>query len=440
MLPCSGSMTDSLEQSSHRREHSNYIRGNDEDETGLHGPIAPSSSLFGASGGLYIINDIGNERERPTTLERRKESTSQTSPRKLNHLPKLNSTGTTKELFEMGFAIPPRKVADNLLDLYWDYVDSAYPWLDRPSIESAYESLWTKDSEQSMNERALHCTLNLMFATACVAFQGQPPLSRYQSSIVFFDRSQELMSYELKDLYNFEIVQMLLLTAVYLQHQKSPQKSFRSIGMAIHIAQELGLHIPETTEAMQDSRERDLARRVWNGCVIMDRYERSITQHIWPDKLLGLTFYFARICSMTFGCALKVPQSTSKQGLNPLVLSTMEMDSIHCSGATSLPSKAKFYVSFCQLHHIIGDVLETFYIPNGGIKNGPTKQSLEDISLIDKIATLFKIESELNNWASNLDPFFRKPSEALDATPSKHITREANVLRARSVHPLFRAS
>lgn len=143
---------------------------------------------------------------------------------------------------------------------------------------------------------------------------------------------------------------------------------------------------------------------------------------------------------MTFGCALKVPQSISKQGLNPLGLSTMEMDSIHCSGATSLPSKAKFYVSFCQLHHIIGDVLETFYISNGGIKNGPTKQSLEDTSLFDKIATLFKIESELNDWASNLDPFFKKPSEALDATPSKHITREANVLRARSVHPLFRAS
>jgi hypothetical protein len=81
------------------------------------------------------------------------------------------------------------------------------------------------------------------------------------------------MSYELMNVYNFEIIQILLLTAVYLQHQKSPQKSFRNIGMAIHIAQELGLHIPETTEAMDDSHERDLARRVWNGCVLMDRYE-----------------------------------------------------------------------------------------------------------------------------------------------------------------------
>jgi hypothetical protein len=184
-----------------------------------------------------------------------------------------NKIGAGKEAYDMQFAIPPRKVADNLLALYWDYVDSAYPWLDRSLIERAYESLWIKDGEQSMNERALHCILNLMFATACVAFQGQTPLSRHQSSTVFFDRAQELMSYELMNVYNFEIIQILLLTAVYLQHQKSPQKSFRNIGMAIHIAQELGLHIPETTEAMDDSHERDLARRVWNGCVLMDRYE-----------------------------------------------------------------------------------------------------------------------------------------------------------------------
>lgn len=250
----------------------NPSKGTNDSNTSPLGPGVSSSSLFGASGGLYIPDGIGNERDRRTALDSRRESTSQALPKELKQLPKLRMTGPGKEPSEIQFAIPPRKVADNLLALYWDYVDSAYPWLDRASVEDAYESLWVKDGDQSMNERVLHCILNLMFATACVAFQGQPPLSRYQSSVVFFDRAQELMSYEIKDLYNFDIIQMLLLTAVYLQHQKSPQKSFRNIGMAIHIAQELGLHIPATTEAMDDPHERDLARRVWNGCVIMDRY------------------------------------------------------------------------------------------------------------------------------------------------------------------------
>jgi hypothetical protein len=84
------------------------------------------------------------------------------------------------------------------------------------------------------------------------------------------------MSYELMDIYNFEIIQILLLTAVYLQHEKMPQKCFQNISTAIHIAQELGLHIPETIEAIKDSGERDLARQVWNGCVIMDRYDKTV--------------------------------------------------------------------------------------------------------------------------------------------------------------------
>lgn len=193
----------------------------------------------------------------------------------LKRLPKLQNKQRQNLPSEMQFAIPTRKVADHLLNLYWDYVDSAYPWLDRPSIEAAYETLWTRNGQLHMNERALHCILNLMFATSCVASQGQPPLSRYQSSVEFFERAQELMSYELMDIYSFEIIQILLLTAVYLQHDKMPQKCFRNISTAIHVAQELGLHIPENIDMIEDLREQDLARQVWNGCVIMDRYAKK---------------------------------------------------------------------------------------------------------------------------------------------------------------------
>lgn len=323
----------------------------------------------------------------------------------LKELPRLQKRGTKTEMTDVQFAIPPRKVADNLLNLYWDFVDSAYPWLDRASIEKAYETLWSKhgQAELAMDERALHCILNLMFATSCVASQGEPPLSRYQSSVVFFDRAQELMSYGLMEIYSFEIIQILLLTAVYLQHDKVPQKCFRNIATAIHIAQELGLHVPETTDAISDPRERDLARQVWNGCVIMDR-----------------------ICAMTFGCVLKVPQSLAKQGLNSLMLNSMEAS--RDTESVALPSKVNFYISFCRLHHIIGEVLEIFYIPRDDADRDGNASPY-----FDKFASLFRIESELNHWAANLHPFFQMPSDLADPTPTKHITREANILRARLV-------
>ncbi|CAG7923239.1 unnamed protein product [Penicillium olsonii] len=360
-----------------------------------------------------------------STSSNKRKRLSHTVTPPLKRLPKLQTKESEKQPSEMQFAIPTRKVADHLLNLYWDFVDSAYPWLDRPSIEAAYETLWTKNAQLSMNEKALHCILNLMFATSCVASQGQPPLSRYQSSVEFFERAQELMSYELMDVYNFEIIQILLLTAVYLQHDKMPQKCFRNISTAIHIAQELGLHIPENIEVIQDSRERDLARQVWNGCVIMDRYDSR------KSRLSSHELKAYRIASMTFGCDLKVPQSVAKQGLNSLVLNTTAAN----AGNTSLPSKVNFYISFCRLHHIIGEVLETFYISKeASTSPGSTKGASGVASKaipFDKFASLLRIESDLKDWAGNLHPFFKMPSDFDDQTPTKHITREANVLRAR---------
>lgn len=369
-----------------------------------HSPIVPSGSLFGASSGAQMLHDSRNESA--TSGFEKGEQRSRVQPKPLKELPRLQKRGTKTEPSDVQFAIPPRKVADHLLNLYWDFVDSAYPWLDRASIEKAYETLWSKDGEAelAMDERALHCILNLMFATSCVASQGEPPLSRYQSSVVFFDRAQELMSYGLMEIYSFEIIQILLLTAVYLQHDKVPQKCFRNIATAIHIAQELGLHVPETTEAISDPRERDLARQVWNGCVIMDR-----------------------ICAMTFGCALKVPQSLAKQGLSSLMLNSMEAS--RDTENVALPSKVNFYISFCRLHHIIGDVLDIFYIS----RDDTPRKDGNGSPYFDKFASLFRIESQLSNWAADLHPFFQMPSDLADPTPTKHITREANVLRARLV-------
>lgn len=81
------------------------------------------------------------------------------------------------------------------------------------------------------------------------------------------------MSFELMGIYNFEVIQMLLLTTIYSLHTETPVEGLRNISIAVHIAQELGLHVPATVDAIIDQRERDLARKVWNGCIMMDRYE-----------------------------------------------------------------------------------------------------------------------------------------------------------------------
>lgn len=139
---------------------------------------------------------------------------------------------------------------------------------------------------------------------------------------------------------------------------------------------------------------------------------------------------------MTFGCGLKISQKVAKQGLDSLVLNPMQ--SVGNSENPALPSKINFYVSFCRLHHIIGDILETFYISTDDtIESCPnkalTRMGLASSFSLDKFASLFRLELDLKKWAGSLHPFFQSPSDAADPTPTKRITREANVLRARSV-------
>ena len=144
----------------------------------------------------------------------------------------------------------------------------------------------------------------------------------------------------------------------------------------------------------------------------------------------------SRIASMTFGCALKVPQAVAKQGLDTLVLHSMEFAS--GTGNSALPSNMNFYISFCRLHHIIGDVLETFYNSSDSKADPDLSRNLTCVNLssplsFDKFTSLFRIESELCNWTENLHSYFRMPSDLEDPTPTKHMKRQANILRARFV-------
>lgn len=138
---------------------------------------------------------------------------------------------------------------------------------------------------------------------------------------------------------------------------------------------------------------------------------------------------------MTFGCAPKVSQAVAKLGQDTLVLHSMEFGGTR---NTALPSKAKFYISFCQLHHIIGDVLETFYNSSGSKADLDSSRNFTSVKFssplsFDKFTSLFRIESDLCNWAESLHSYFRMPSDLEDPTPTKHITRQANILRARFV-------
>lgn len=64
------------------------------------------------------------------------------------------------------FMLPPRKAADEMMEVYWHRFHVLFPFLCRPRFTSVYQSLWTGEYE-SINESSTYCLLNSIFAICC---------------------------------------------------------------------------------------------------------------------------------------------------------------------------------------------------------------------------------------------------------------------------------
>ena len=170
----------------------------------------------------------------------------------------------------LDYTLPPRRTADRLVGAYWLYVDPLYPFLDRQRWESTYESIFTGTPITS-DERIFVATLNAIFALSTQLMESISPDQRDSASDAYFHKAQELLDLNLWDPRSLELVQCLLLMSQYLQSSNCPHQTWMVVGAAVRTAQSLGLHLPQTSAEVTDGRERELWRRVWYGCVLMDR-------------------------------------------------------------------------------------------------------------------------------------------------------------------------
>jgi hypothetical protein len=156
------------------------------------------------------------------------------------------------------------------MQVYWDYVFPLYPFLIPDEMKDEYAKIWRGDS-LVYDESMLMCTLNVIFALASQLADFVPPTERETSADVFFSRAKGLFQFNLWDTGSIGLIQCLLLMAQYLQSTDSAHQCWIVTGLAIRNAQSLGLHLPQTINRLPTFRERQLARKIWHGCILMDR-------------------------------------------------------------------------------------------------------------------------------------------------------------------------
>ncbi|KFA56239.1 hypothetical protein S40293_00027 [Stachybotrys chartarum IBT 40293] len=191
-----------------------------------------------------------------------------------NHVFTRQSTNAVapgnQAFIEANRVLPTRRQADRLLSLYWTYVDPLYPFLDRPTWEQAYHGLFN-GLTISVDEHLFIATMNIIFALCTQLQESMTWEEREASSSIFFGRAQQLLPLNTWDPGSIELVQYLLLASQYLQSTDEPHQTWMVVGAAIRIAQGLGLHLNETAVEHPEMGDPSLLRRVWYGCVLMDR-------------------------------------------------------------------------------------------------------------------------------------------------------------------------
>ena len=235
--------------------------------TGLVGELSDNHEFFGCSSAGSFMQQIRAGIDLKLGIHpRSSEPGTGCGPSSLQQYAKTS----TSHKAEFEYVLPSRKTADALAKGYWDLIYPTYPFLDRISFEEAYQALWT-GSQTKMNERVLVCTVNVIFALGSQVSETVKPEERQETGKKYFDRAESLLEGYFWDAESIELISCFLLTGVYLQTVSIPRRCWMVIGHAIRMAQSLGLHLTEANADHQSSRRTEVARRIWHGCVLMDR-------------------------------------------------------------------------------------------------------------------------------------------------------------------------
>ena len=281
------------------------------------------------------------------------------------------------------YVLPSRKVADKLLDIHWSC--SHVPWVDQLRLETWYDRLWTghDDEADEVDEQVYHLILNTIFALGSRMDSPERPEGQARLSEQFFDRAKSLMNFNLFDVNRIGLVQGLLLVSQYLQSANMTRQCSEAVGLAITIGQNLRLHMPQRLASIKSQYDREMACRAWHCCILMDR-----------------------ITSMTHGRPMRISQEVARRSPLPAAIDDehLEDGEFDRMQPPDQPSKLAFFLAFCKLHIILGDILTALYY-----ERAPSEDQVHAVDNSANVETQHDIvktmefDQALSNWREDLD-------------------------------------
>ncbi|KAJ5100107.1 hypothetical protein N7532_007108 [Penicillium argentinense] len=337
----------------------------------------PSQGFFGSSSAAGFMRQIKTAVDKRVSSPDRRPSSPGISPRSSLLAGRNERTQVTAP----NYVLPPRRTADNLMDVYWDYVFPLYPFVDRSHMKSEYVKVWQGEAFD-YDENMVMCTFNVIFALASQLADFIVPEEREASADAFFFRAKGLFQFSLWDTGSAGLIQCLLLMAQYLQSTDSAHQCWIVTGLATRNAQSLGLHLPQTIARFSNFQEQQLARKLWHGCVLMDR-------------VISMTFGRPAMISKTSSGAVPLPVNVDDEFVPVDLTSEPAQPPQH-------PSIMAFYAKTLELYEIMNDVLLSFYKPIADDIGDDIHDLYFSHAYNEGERTIFELDRSLTRWTRSL--------------------------------------
>lgn len=260
---------------------------------------------------------------------------------------------------------------DELFNTYFNAYDCVFPFLHEPTFRKTYEG--SKATGFANVSRAWLALLNMIFAMATHIDQiaEASAKNRFRKSYVYFQRAVSLCSRLSMRTVSLEIVQYLLLAALYLRGTQRTIQSWTVHGMLVRTAMALGLHSEKSAQGLPPV-QQESRRRTWLTIYCVDKLQ-SVTSGrppAIPDECI----------------VVKMP--------SPWITAT--------DAGKRLPNdidiNTAFFSATVRLHWIVGRQVATQY----GLNLGLQDQDMDKSSAIQAASTM---RQELRRWTSNLPPY-----------------------------------
>jgi hypothetical protein len=243
------------------------------------GSLDVDEQYYGQSSVVSLLRQTSRDRTRTENSQHAKKQQAREARRGWPATAMANSASAL--LLNDQFCLPPRRVADTLLDVYRKDVHIFHPWVHLDSFMALYCSIWSEnDLEEGSNlpdiglggsncpTTVFYCALNAMLAEAC-QFSGIPPQDKRSCSTMFYERARAHLQVDLLDSGSLSHIQTLLLMTQYLQCTELATQCWNLVGMAYRMSVAIGLHRDEMSASLS-SLEREMRRRTWHACLQME--------------------------------------------------------------------------------------------------------------------------------------------------------------------------